>query len=483
MSFPVKKSLKGRRAVVLGSTLGGLAAAIALAVRGARVVVLERAARPAPFLQPTRIEEIEFGPWHPPLTSPAVLAELVSSAGLRLTDFLNLQRDEILARVRVGEETIALHHDPALLEAELERVAPGSSRRVGRLLRWLESVRLANDRLLRGRATGDWGELAAGWRALGGWLDPRSASTQTVMRHPEDVLRRALLSFHPLSGVLPSSRGGAYWRWLGDYLATGGWQVEGGMAELTRALLRLCDLLSIRIVCRARVEKIETRDGRVRQVVAGGAKDLAASLVVLADRQDPAQLLPLLSEIEGPRPPARLAMLTLRASFQQRLDFQGPICLVPSAEYREEARAVERWRVPAGEASLAVRECDQEDFAEEGSGGGQQLLVRSIVPVASSAWRWSEEQRDLEKRLLLERLEQGKILPNAAEHLEVAELDLEALPVRRPSPLWRSRRKGKPGFIGGLYLLEDWRLAGESAGNEILAGMALGVRAAKDAID
>ncbi|MBI1289765.1 FAD-dependent oxidoreductase [bacterium] len=496
MNLPIRKSLKGRRAVVIGSTPAGLSAAISLAVRGARVVVLEAGPVPAPALRPVTVEDWNFLPPAPPLTSPAILAELVSSAGLRLTDFVTLERDEVAAQIRLGKEVVPIPHDPGLLAGELARIGELDTRKLESLFGRMGRLREGADGLLRARAMGIAPPLGA-LRMLPDLLDVRTEWRQAHARFPESAVRTLLMSFHPLAGLMPTTRSNAYWRWLGEFLLTGGWRVEGGHQELTRAMLRLCDLLSVRVICRAKVERVELKNGCVKQVVAGGGqKELAASLVVVADGLDAARYIPLVEELRGPRPAARQALLTLYLGLNNKQDLETPVTLLPSGEANEESRAIERWHVPAGIPSLAIMKCEApegEDLPEpevSPEEDGEQatktrIAVRAVVPAASSAWRWNEDQRDQEKRLIVERLDEAGVLKKAGDGLEVSELRLTPLMTGgvQGDYAWRGllRHPRKKQTIGGLYDCRDAQLAGWSFASEILSGMAVAVRAARDA--
>jgi len=496
MNFPIRKSLKGRRAVVIGSTPAGLSAAISLAVRGARVVVLESGPVPVPALRPVTIEGWKFLPPAPPLTSPAVLAELVSTAGLRLTDFITLERDEVAARVCIGKESVPVLHDPALLAGEIARLGDINGPRLEALFGRMGRLREGAEGFLRARAMGVLPSTNA-LRTLPDLLDCRSEWRQAHQRFPESAVRSLLLAFHPLAGLMPTTHLNRYWRWLGEFILTGGWRIEGGHQELMRALLRLCDLLAVRVICKAKVERIELKDGKVRQVIAGeNNKDLAASIVVVADGQDAAKYAPAVEEWRGARPASRQALLTLYLGLNNEQDLPNPITLIPSGELHEETRAIERWHVPAGMASMALMKCEtpEGDAPEDpvpvtGDDDlhGQvrtRLAVRMVVPSASSAWRWNEDQREQEKRLILERLDDAGVLKDVADGLEVSELRISPLHTQGPQGdfSWRTLpRRGQKQRVAGLFETRDAQLAGWSLSSEILAGMAIAVRAARDA--
>ena len=86
------------RIIVIGAGMGGLAAAIDLARRGADVTVLERAGAPGGKMREVMVAgaPIDAGPTV--FTMRWIFESLFEDAGTRLDDHLDLQPAEILAR-------------------------------------------------------------------------------------------------------------------------------------------------------------------------------------------------------------------------------------------------------------------------------------------------------------------------------------------------------------------------------------------------
>jgi hypothetical protein len=84
---------------------------------------------------------------------------------------------------------------------------------------------------------------------------------------------------------------------------------------------------------------------------------------------------------------------------------------------------------------------------------------------------------------MIDRLKEAGIFKDAGNDVEVSELRLSSLPTLGPSGdfAWRLPRWKKEHRIAGLYETKDAQLAGWSVSSEVLAGMAIAVRAARDA--
>ena len=92
------RQLRAPRAIVIGAGIGGLAAAIDLARTGADVTIVERAHQPGGKMREIDVQghRIDSGPTV--LTMPWVFEALFADCGTSLSDHVELQRAEILAR-------------------------------------------------------------------------------------------------------------------------------------------------------------------------------------------------------------------------------------------------------------------------------------------------------------------------------------------------------------------------------------------------
>src|SRR5262249_28453484 len=121
--------------IISGGGLGGLAAAIQLAARGQRIVLLEKNERVGGKLNIVSEAGYIFDTGPSLLTMPWVLRELFETAGARLEDELRLVRVEPTCRYRWPDGT---HFDAfqnlALLLQEIGRI---DRRDVGGFLRFL----------------------------------------------------------------------------------------------------------------------------------------------------------------------------------------------------------------------------------------------------------------------------------------------------------------------------------------------------------
>ncbi|MFP1633787.1 1-hydroxycarotenoid 3,4-desaturase CrtD [Zhengella sp. ZM62] len=84
--------------VIIGAGIGGLAAALVLALRGVQVEVFESGAGPGGKLQPVKVGGTAFDGGPTVLTMRWVFDDLLSGCGARLDDVLGLSRSRLLAR-------------------------------------------------------------------------------------------------------------------------------------------------------------------------------------------------------------------------------------------------------------------------------------------------------------------------------------------------------------------------------------------------
>ena len=105
-SGPSQSPARHPHAVVIGSGLGGLAAAIRLGARGYRVTVLEKLDAPGGRAYVFRQDGFTFDAGPTIVTAPFLLEELWQSCGRRLADEIDLRAMSPFYRIRFHDGAI-----------------------------------------------------------------------------------------------------------------------------------------------------------------------------------------------------------------------------------------------------------------------------------------------------------------------------------------------------------------------------------------
>lgn len=275
-----------RRIVIVGAGMGGLAAAIDLARRGAAVTLLERA--PAPGGKMRRVSagdaDIDGGPTV--FTMRWVFDGLLRDAGTRLEDLLQLMPADILARhawrdgsrldlhADIDRSAEAIAEFAGTAEADGYRRFCARSRQIYQTLErpFIDGQRPSPFELTRRVGLGRIDELLAMrpwqrmWPALGGFFrDPR--------------LQQLFGRYATYCGSSPLSAP-ATLMLVAHVEQDGVWLVRGGMHEVARALAGVAAGLGAAIRYGTHAEEILVINGRAAGVVLADGERIEADAVI-----------------------------------------------------------------------------------------------------------------------------------------------------------------------------------------------------------
>jgi len=405
--------------IVVGGGLGGLAAAIHLAARGRRILLIEKNERVGGKLNIVEECGYTFDTGPSLLTMPWVLRGLYEAAAARLEDDLALLPVEPTCRYRWSDGTRfdAFQGLPPLME-EVGRLAPAD---VAGLLRFMAyGARIyqavAGPFLLH--PFDGLRDLATPALLRDAWkIDSLRTVDQAVrsfFRSP--YLRQVFNRYATYNGSSPYRAPATFNLIAYVELVEGGWYVRGGMYALARALERLARRLGVEIRTCSPVAQVLARGGAARGVMLDGGEKLdAAAVVVNADpRYAYAALLP-----EQRRTAARLARLEPSCSgfiLLLGVDRTYPGLahhnIFFADDYQREFAAIFDKRVPAPDPTVYVCATSLNDPAHAPP-GHTNMFVLINAPALGPRVDWAREAqgyrdtivRKLE-RMGLERLDQ-----------------------------------------------------------------------------
>jgi len=273
------------RVIVVGAGLGGLAAAIRIALAGREVTLLERQAQPGGRAGRLSQAGFEFDTGPSVLTMPHLVSELFELAGERMEDHLRIERLDPAYRARFHDGSELLVRGS--VEAMREEVAAVCGRaEADRFVRFADHLRRLYEaqydhfiatnfdsirQLARPVAMGRLIRLG-GFRRL----------HHLVARHLRDWRMIRLFTFQAMyAGMSPYKALGVYA--VIAYMDTiaGVYFPSGGMYRVSTALADLAVRCGVDLRLSVPVTDVEVSAGRVRAVHTAHGERIAATSVVL----------------------------------------------------------------------------------------------------------------------------------------------------------------------------------------------------------
>jgi phytoene desaturase len=274
---------EGRRphAVVIGSGLGGLAAAVRMGARGYRVTVLERLDAPGGRAYVYRKDGFTFDGGPTIITAPHLLEELWTLCGKRMADHCPLVSLDPFYRILFHDgEMFDAHGDAGRAEAEILRLAPQDLEGYRAFMARSEAIYRYGFEELAHIPFGDFTEMLRVTPELLR-LGSLNSVYGLVSRYFTDERLRFAYSFHPLFvGGNPFKATAMYC--LISYLerAAGVHFAVGGTGALVKGLVDLMEGQGGAIRYDADVAQIRVENGAATGVVLTSGEVIAADVVV-----------------------------------------------------------------------------------------------------------------------------------------------------------------------------------------------------------
>lgn len=270
-----------RRAVVIGSGFGGLAAAIRLGARGWHVTVLERHDQPGGRARVFRDHGFVFDAGPTVITAPFLFEELWELCGKRMSDHVDLRPVDPFYRIRFSDgEVFDYSGDPARMREQIAALSPDDVEGYERFVQMSQEIFSVGFERLAHVPFGSWLDMAKIAPQMVRLESYRTVYGLVAKFVKSDKLRQ-VLSFHPLLvGGNPFTTTSIYSlipylerRWGVHFPIGGTGALVGGLADLIRGL-------GGEIRLGATVEEILVEGGRASGVRLAGGEIVPADVVV-----------------------------------------------------------------------------------------------------------------------------------------------------------------------------------------------------------
>lgn len=394
--------------IIVGGGLGGLAAAIHLALAGRRVQLFEKNERVGGKASVVCAQGYTFDTGPSLMTMPWVARQLFEKAGRRLEDYVTLVPLESTCRYRWpdGITFEAYQLLPGLVD-EIKRLEP---RDVAGLLRFIRHGQRIYSAVAEPFLLHPFDGLIDLIRPAlfrDAWkIDSFRTVDQSVrsfFRSP--YLRQVFNRYATYNGSSPYRAPATFNLIAYIELVEGGWYVQGGIYALVEAIERLARELGVEIHTDAPVERVEVREGAVHGVCVDGVCVAARDVIVNADpRYAYERLIP-----NGAGQARRFAKLepscsgfVLLLGVSKRYEQLSHHNIFFSADYPREFQAIFDKQIPAPDPTVYVCATALTD-PQHAPPGHTNMFVLVNAPAADGRVQWAREAvgyRDLVIRKL-----------------------------------------------------------------------------------
>jgi len=275
--------MRQRHVVVIGAGIGGLAAALDLAVAGLKVTVIERASEPGGKMRQVRVADalIDAGPTV--FTMRWVFESLFADAGAVLGDTIGLRKAKILARhAWDGESRLDLHADLQASADAIGRFAGAAEARgfLAFAARARQIYQTLEGPFLRASRPNPVSLVRSAGAARMLRISPFDTMASALAKHFADPRLRQLFGRYATYCGSSPYLAPATLMLVAHVEQDGVWLVQGGMHALAQALARLASSHGVVFRYDADVAEIAADSGRAVGVVLADGERIAADAVV-----------------------------------------------------------------------------------------------------------------------------------------------------------------------------------------------------------